>query len=965
MVKLWHGHITPLALALAFAAGCNGSISAENAASADALAGSTTTAFQRGALPSASYAGVTDTGLSAASPSLNKGGEGMMVADADTPNGSGKNADLVLRFDLSSIPAGSTVQAASLTFNVGNGTSGSGFAFYELKRAFVEGQANWTSASTGATWEVAGARGASDRGMTVLTTWVPATTGKSTVTLNSAGLAVVQAWIADPSRNKGLVLDNPTNGDGVWMDSSETATVDNRPKLTLSYTPPSATPSGTGLTGEYFNGKNFEAKVLSRTDAQVNFDWQTGSPSPAVNADGFSARWTGDIVAATSETYTLYTSSDDGIRLFINDQPVINLWTDHAPTETSGTLAMTAGVHYRLRLEFYENAGGAVAKLLWSSAGVPKQVVPTSALFPTAPLPPPPSDIEGLDATGNTLPDTSYAPPADAIFMDTRGNDTNAGSLAAPVKSLARAVALVPAGGTIVVRGGVYRDGIYASVWKVFALQAYPHEQPWFDGTDVVTDFSAAGNGQWSTPWSTPGFCAGQYYSLPYTQQSATGPCAYYDESYDNPASADPQMVFLDGQQIPEVSTLAAAVGNKFFYDQADRKLFLGFAPGGHTVELAARAVALVLEGGAGGNSIRGIGFRKYATNEFDGNRTAGAVMGGMPNIRFENDVFTLNAGDGLHFSVPRGAVLYRNVFARNGANGMNANGSGNKSSTQDNMVIESNIFDRNNTERFGVGSSYSSSAAGSKVCHMNGFLLKNNIFQNGVVSKGFWCDMGCQNGKMVGNIFRNNDDTGLFYEISNTGLIASNLIYGNGAYGLKAGSANTKIFNNTLVNNGINALIYDDSRPPGQDDGGPDTVNVQFVNNILSGGPQMVSGWRCNTTAGSTGPNSFYTALNYNSYYRPAGSPTRLYDWRDGTSTAYGSCSALNAAKGWEAQCQDVTSGSDPFFVNASAQDYRVRSSSAAYLTGQPLPGDVAALLGVPAGQAVSRGAVQWVGMP
>jgi len=65
----------------------------------------------------------------------------------------------------------------------------------------------------------------------------------------------------------------------------------------------------------------------------------------------------------------------------------------------------------------------------------------------------------------------------------------------------------------------------------------------------------------------------------------------------------------------------------------------------------------------------------------------------------------------------------------------------------------------------------------------------------------------------MVGNIFRNNGDDGLFYEVSNTGIIASNLIYGNGGYGLKMGSANTRVYNNTIVGNATNVLLYDDNR--------------------------------------------------------------------------------------------------------------------------------------------------------
>jgi hypothetical protein len=81
-----------------------------------------------------------------------------------------------------------------------------------------------------------------------------------------------------------------------------------------------------------------------------------------------------------SGTHTFYTVSDDGVRLWINGALVINNWTDHPPTENSGTLYLDAGQTVDIKMEFYENAGGAQAKLLWSAPGLPKEVVPASQL---------------------------------------------------------------------------------------------------------------------------------------------------------------------------------------------------------------------------------------------------------------------------------------------------------------------------------------------------------------------------------------------------------------------------------------------------------------------------------------------------------------------------------------------------------------------------------------------------------
>src|SRR5688500_7277571 len=85
-----------------------------------------------------------------------------------------------------------------------------------------------------------------------------------------------------------------------------------------------AGPAGNGLLGQYFNNKDFSALVLTRTDATVNFAWGNGSPAGAIGPDTFSVRWTGKIIPHKSEAYTFYTSTDDGVRLWIDGKLVID-----------------------------------------------------------------------------------------------------------------------------------------------------------------------------------------------------------------------------------------------------------------------------------------------------------------------------------------------------------------------------------------------------------------------------------------------------------------------------------------------------------------------------------------------------------------------------------------------------------------------------------------------------------------
>lgn len=139
--------------------------------------------------------------------------------------------------------------------------------------------------------------------------------------------------------------------------------------------------SGTGLKGDYYNSITPAGAIaFTRTDATVNFDWGS-DPGPGVSSDNFSVRWTGQVQPLYSETYTFYTVSDDGVRLWVNGTQLINNWTDHPATENNGTITLTAGQRYDIRMEFYEHAGGAVARLSWSSPTQAKQIIPATQLY--------------------------------------------------------------------------------------------------------------------------------------------------------------------------------------------------------------------------------------------------------------------------------------------------------------------------------------------------------------------------------------------------------------------------------------------------------------------------------------------------------------------------------------------------------------------------------------------------------
>jgi hypothetical protein len=139
--------------------------------------------------------------------------------------------------------------------------------------------------------------------------------------------------------------------------------------------------AGGGVRADYYKGMNFESHVMTRVDPQINFNWgDPGGPDPSVGDDNFSVRWSGQVEAAFTETYTFYTNSDDGIRLWVDGQQLVDNWTNHAATENKGTIDLVAGQTYSVVMEMYEDGGSAVAELRWSSPHTPKQLIPQAAL---------------------------------------------------------------------------------------------------------------------------------------------------------------------------------------------------------------------------------------------------------------------------------------------------------------------------------------------------------------------------------------------------------------------------------------------------------------------------------------------------------------------------------------------------------------------------------------------------------
>lgn len=130
-----------------------------------------------------------------------------------------------------------------------------------------------------------------------------------------------------------------------------------------------------GLNASYFLTKDFSGPEQIQIDPNIDFDWSTSKE------DNSSIRWEGYIAPKYSEKYTFTTVSDDGIRVWINGELVIDNWTIHPESANSSPVYLEQDRYFDIKVEYFEEKTFAVAKLYWSSESQAKEIVPESAFY--------------------------------------------------------------------------------------------------------------------------------------------------------------------------------------------------------------------------------------------------------------------------------------------------------------------------------------------------------------------------------------------------------------------------------------------------------------------------------------------------------------------------------------------------------------------------------------------------------
>ncbi len=171
--------------------------------------------------------------------------------------------------------------------------------------------------------------------------------------------------------------------------------------------------SANGLVGQYWTSiggaGNFTNRQVVQVDPNIDFDWGGGAPLPGFPTDEFAVRWTGTITTpAVAGTYEFHPQADDGVRLWIDEQLLVDEWHPSSGDEYTAPIDLAANATYLIRLEYYEAGGDARVWLRWTVPGEAKVIIPTTAFGPMADadLNGVPDFCDAIDCNGNGVADS-------------------------------------------------------------------------------------------------------------------------------------------------------------------------------------------------------------------------------------------------------------------------------------------------------------------------------------------------------------------------------------------------------------------------------------------------------------------------------------------------------------------------------------------------------------------------------
>ena len=183
--------------------------------------------------------------------------------------------------------------------------------------------------------------------------------------------------------------------------------------------------------GEYFANRDLEGSpILTRNDREIDFRWGTDAPALGVPTDNFSARWS-RTVNFDEGTYRFFALADDGVRVFVDGNRIIDGWRNQSGNELYETELELDGDH-RVTVEYYEATGGARVTAGYNRVGDVATATPTPTASPEAPTETPVATQTSVPATLTNVPATATSVPATATPLPT-ATETSVPPTATPI----------------------------------------------------------------------------------------------------------------------------------------------------------------------------------------------------------------------------------------------------------------------------------------------------------------------------------------------------------------------------------------------------------------------------------------------------------------------------------------------------------------------------------------------------
>ncbi len=378
------------------------------------------------------------------------------------------------------------------------------------------------------------------------------------------------------------------------------------------------------------------------------------------------------------------------------------------------------------------------------------------------------------------------------------------------VDSLKNAVAASPAGSTFCIKAGIHR--MNSQVLARTNDKYIGESGAILNGSKVLTSFVQSGS-YW--------VASGQ------TQQEppfpATGSDGWPVCDASAPACIYPEMVFLDGQDLWQVTSLANLASGRFYFDYANDQIYLADNPTGHLVEATTGGGGIIgnSDGSSDSVTVKNLVFEKFGGGEVS--LYAHNALKAVTGWRLENNEFRLisfmavaNFGNG---------VVRNNYVHHNGRLGIVGNG-----------TIEGNVISYNNTHGWQSGTD-----AGSTKFHGTiGLVLRGNTVANNV-SKGLWVDFDNINVTYENNVVTNNSLMGILHEVSCAAVIRYNVLWGNNsAFAGQSLSTGAQLFTRSskdldIYGNDVTAVS-------------PGVHGIGVFGDFINGQPQSYTGTNCGT---------------------------------------------------------------------------------------------------------------------